>query len=157
MTPNLSDLTSAVWWLVCLIPRGIRGVWRSITPEGARKFRDVCFVILIIMVGYIGLQNRNEIKILGTVVEDGQERGRQNRRTLQEIERLANIIESQTSPEAQARQQETIDSIITIIGCENEDTIQRLVDVLVEREVLEPGTLQVITDECQLILAGEQP
>lgn len=134
-----------------------RLVWRgyqAISAEQARKFRDLMMGLFVIFAAIAVYQNRQVLDGVTDLLTQSRERGLENQQTLREIQELADRIEQQTSPEAQQRQQQVIDSIISLVGCNNEDTIQRLVDVLVERGVLEPGLLAVITDECELILAG---
>lgn len=137
----LADLLYKAWWLLTSPLRAIRWAWRKITPETARKVRDLSIIIVVVISIYnVRLQ---------------REASAVNRRIFRGYEQVLQKIEDQTSPEAQQRQQNLIDLIIDRVDCRNQAALQRTIDVLVERDVLEPGDVQAITEACQRLIVDE--
>lgn len=114
--------------------RLIRTWWRAITPAGAKKVAFLSLAVFAVL-GIYSIQLQREAS-------------RVNRQVLYSIER-------QTSPEARRRQQETIDAIVDVIDCNNQAGLQRVIDVLVERQVLQPGDVRAITEQCERRTAGD--
>ncbi|MCU1356373.1 MAG: hypothetical protein JWM89_1791 [Acidimicrobiales bacterium] len=130
------------------VGRAARWCWRRATPEAVRKVRDVALIFLAVAV-VAGV-----VSIIG-LVRQSADRGRQNRTTLVRLDRAVSGIEdvqrrikAQTSPEAQARQQRTVNAIIAVVDCRQQANNQRIIDVLVERGVLSDGDVRAITAEC---------
>lgn len=135
-----------VWRLlrwVLLLP--VRA-YRAISTEQARKIRDLSMSLcaLAVIFGVVVIRDQQD---------ESKARGLENQQTLRRLDDLIAKVDAQTSPEAQRRQRDLINEVVDLIGCENRDTLQDLVDLLEERGVLETGVLEVITDECELILA----
>lgn len=126
--------------------RVARRAWRAVTPEGARKARDLVLSMcgVFVVVGVLTLLD---------LADSSRARGVENQETLATLAEVQAKIDAQTSPEAVARQKAMVDAVIETIGCDNRQTIQDLVDLLEERGVLEPGLLEVITAECRALEA----
>lgn len=122
-----SPLGSVILTPFKLIRRG----WRSITVEGAKKVAYLSVAIFVLLGVYNIQQQRANSRI--------------NRQVLYSIQ-------DQTSPEAVAKRQAAVDDIIDIVDCKNQAALQRVIDVLVEREVLKPGDAKAITDSCESFL-----
>jgi hypothetical protein len=151
----MRHVLSVLWRVVAWPFRALYRGYAAITTEQARKGRDIALSLCGIACVLFLLTNRQ-------LHEDSAQRGREVRNAIDRIEdlateneRLAEKIEAQTSPEAQQQQRALIQQVVDLIGCENEDTIQRLIDVLEERGVLDEGLLNVITDECKMILGPD--
>lgn len=125
---------AVLWWLLLVVPRLIRWCWRRITPQAAQKvaYLSICLVAII--------------SIYNTRLQ--RQASTTNRSVLR-------TIEQQTSPEAVERQQRLVDGIIDVVDCNNQAALQRVIDVLVEREVLEPGDVKAITDACAELVAQQ--
>lgn len=148
----LADLLDKVWsivllglgalgWLVLAPFRLIRFLWRKITPEGARKVRDLSIiVVLLISIYNVRLQRQNSAV---------------NRKVFLGYQEVLQRIEAQTSPEAQERQRNLINFIIDRVDCRNQASLQRTIDVLVERNILEPGDVRAITKACEELILRE--
>lgn len=63
-----------------------------------------------------------------------------------EVQRVLMVIEEQTSPEAQARQQDEVQGLILLIDCNTRYAFQEALDAL-DDSVLEPGAV-VVTENC---------
>lgn len=134
----------AAEWILSVPAR----LWESITPDNARKIRDVAFAITALFALYAVFQMLD-------LQRDSRTRGLENRQVIREIDENTNAIndvvdqiESQTSPEVQARQQQIIDDIIQKVDCNNREALQDTIDVLVERGVLESGDVRVALEDC---------
>lgn len=138
------NLKFALVWLATLPRRA----WKYFTVERLVKIREVASILTLVLVAYISLAMLD-------LQRQGRDRGKEIQGVTREIQEVTRIIEEQTNPEAQERQRELVNFIVESIGCENRQALQDLVNVLVEREVLEPGILQVITAECQAILDNQ--
>jgi hypothetical protein len=71
--------------------------------------------------------------------DDAATRGRESLRIARNVERTVDILESATSPEAQAASAEQIRATIAAIGCDNRAALQDLLDQLIARGILTPG------------------
>lgn len=111
-----------------------RNIWQHITVDGSIKVAALAMTIFLIL-GVYNTQKQREISDT-------------NREILYSIEQ-------QTSPEAVAERDKTIDAIIEVVDCRNQASLQRVIDILVEREVLEEGDARAITEHCEEFIATE--
>lgn len=109
----------------------IRRGWRSITVEGAKKVAYLSLSVFILLGVYNTQQQRQSSRI--------------NRQILYSIQ-------EQTSEEATNARQAAVDEIINIVDCRNQAALQRVINVLVEREVLKTGDVSAITEDCKSFL-----
>lgn len=116
--------------------RLLRTGWRRISPAGAKKVAFLSLAVFAVLGIYsITLQ---------------REASRVNRQVLYGIEQ-------QTSPEAQKQASERIDTIILDIDCRTQASLQRTIDVLVAKGVLDGGDVRAITEACEKQLADSAP
>ena len=118
----------------------VRWAWRKMTVQGLIKFALLCTSAFVVLGFYNTVQ-------LGRQTKEQRQTSLVNRQILKSIE-------EQTSPDAEKARQELIAQILTIADCNNQETLDRLVGILVERGILEPGDLKAITEQCELILAA---
>lgn len=71
-----------------------------------------------------------------------------NRRTLE-------ILEQQTSPEAQKRTEERLSRAIDLIDCNNRDAIEDVIRGLEASGLLDPGSVEVINERCEELENGD--
>lgn len=102
-----------------------------------RSFKILVFVTVINMFFYGSLL----IQVSSTQ-KVSRDTGKGNRAILESIE-------AATSPEAQEKQTELINFVIDRVDCNNQAALQRTIDVLVERNILEPGEVKAITKACE--------
>lgn len=67
---------------------------------------------------------------------------------------IVNTLDDATGPRARRTAEKTVENLVLEIDCRNADRLQRTIDALVERGVLEPGSLTVIDDTCRRHLEG---
>jgi hypothetical protein len=122
-------------WTIVLAPlRAIRWCWRKATVETLVKIALISMTLFVLVTGYT-------IRLQRQAADVQREVSAANRDILR-------AIEQQTSPEAQQRQADLIDLVIDRVDCRNQASLQRTIDVLVERGVLRPGEVRAITDAC---------
>lgn len=126
--------TAGTWLVISWVFRAGRGLWLKITVDGAIKVAALAMTIFLIL-GVYNTQKQREISDT-------------NREILYSIEQ-------QTSPEAVAERDRTIDAIIEVVDCRNQASLQRVIDVLVERKVLKEGDARAITTHCEEFVASE--
>lgn len=114
----------------------LQRVWEAISLDALLK------TLVITLILSIGLTGYNTTKVRD-ISEDYAALARDNRRTLQ-------IIETQTSPEAIARQKAQVEDIIGIIDCNQRQALQDALQGLVDRGILSPSDVVTITRACAL-------
>lgn len=128
--------------------RGWSFLKRHVTAERVRVLRDLAVVVAATATIVVVLQVRDLQQDTKTLQIGSAERGKENQTILKNTSRAVAAIEGQTSAETLRRQRELIDQIIGAVDCNNQAAIQRVIDVLVERQILEDGDVQAITDAC---------
>lgn len=126
----MKKVIKAVVTVLLFIPRQIRRLWRWVTPEGSKKVAYLSLSLFLLLAVYNTQQQRQASKVNRTILY---------------------TIQDQTSPEAVARQEATIDDIIDVVDCKNQAALQRVIDVLVFNEVLNSGEVKAITEHCQAV------
>lgn len=114
----------------------IKRAWDFITLEFLLKILAISLILSLGLIGYNTIQVRNISEDYGVLARD-------NRKTLE-------IIESQTSPEAIARQKAQVEDIIGIIDCNQRQALQDALQGLVDRGILSPKDVVTITRACEL-------
>ena len=149
-----SAVTGLLWvlwvitWPFCALFRLIRRAWRATSYEGLKKAALLFFMALVValVVGVVSI-----LQLLGQSRERGIENQqiiRNSADTLEEVQKLVERVDDQTSPEAQARQQRQIDAILVRIKCDTQETIQEGIQQLVALGIEDAGAVRIVTAEC---------
>ena len=89
---------------------------------------------------------------MGGVVALVNRQGEANERTAviaADTNAIVRDIERRQSPEAQARQEALLDSILLRLGCDNRAALTDVLTGLMEQGILEPGSLEVAREACE--------
>ncbi len=121
--------------------------------EALRKIRDVFVIFTAVAVlwgAWEAHSSNNRVEKLSASNNDLLQASRA--RGL-EVRRLARRIEEQTSPEAQLRQQQAINSILTRIDCNTRQAFTEAIQALVQLGIPEAASVSIVTAQCREVNA----
>lgn len=130
------------WWGIRHVLSSFRRVWDFLTIDRLFRVLILSMLFSLCLTTYNTAQVQRQQDQIHKATETLTGLVVSNRKTL-------TIVETQTSPEAIARQKAQVEDIIGIIDCNQRQALQDALQGLVERGILDPADVVTITRACE--------
>lgn len=143
------NVLRAIWRAVCCVGRVVSWPFRRFAnaeSETIRKVRDVAMMFTAVIIAVVAVETHQISQSNNDLLAASRNRGI-------EVRRLARTIEEQTSPEAQLRQQQAINSILTRIDCNTRQAFTEAIQALVQLGIPEAASVSIVTAQCREVNA----
>lgn len=117
-------------------------VWDSLSLETLVRILVISLVLSLGVTAYSTIKVQQQTTALTELSKSNRKLGDANRRTLK-------AIKDQTSPEALAQQQRTINAILVRVDCNTRQAFQDAIQQLVDLGITEAGSIRIVTAQCE--------